>query len=114
MNLGTWNVRSLYKPVAVKALIPQFQQYKVYIAGMGRLDGMGKQSQIWKIALGRARNQSGGTLCTNQSPTTNNSWQEKSYIYIFKKKHQQQPLEKVGRWSERGSPHITWHMGLKN
>lgn len=32
MNLGTWNVRSLYKPAAVKALIPQFQQYKVYIA----------------------------------------------------------------------------------
>lgn len=32
MNFGTWNVRSLYKPAAVKALIPHFQQYKIYIA----------------------------------------------------------------------------------
>jgi hypothetical protein len=31
MNFGTWNVRSLYKPAAVKALISQFQQYKIAI-----------------------------------------------------------------------------------
>lgn len=34
MNLGTWNVRSLYEPAAVKVLLPQFQQYKVYIAAI--------------------------------------------------------------------------------
>lgn len=42
MNLGTWNVRSLYKPAAVKVLLPQFQQYKVYIAAIEETRWHGK------------------------------------------------------------------------
>jgi hypothetical protein len=30
MNLGTWNKESLHMPGALKALIPQMQQYKMH------------------------------------------------------------------------------------
>jgi hypothetical protein len=31
MNLGTWDVRLLYMPGILKALIPQLQQYEIHI-----------------------------------------------------------------------------------
>jgi hypothetical protein len=41
--------------------------------------------------LGRACNQKKGTLCTKESPATNNLQQEKD----------RKPLDKMGRWRER-------------
>jgi exonuclease III len=42
MNLGTWNVRSLYKPGAFKAVVPQLQQYKTHIAAIQETKWHGK------------------------------------------------------------------------
>ena len=41
MNLGTWNVRSLYKTPAFKALV-QLQQYKIHIAAIQETRRHGK------------------------------------------------------------------------
>jgi hypothetical protein len=42
MNLGMWNVISLCKPASLKALIPQLQQYKIYIAAIEETRWHGK------------------------------------------------------------------------
>jgi hypothetical protein len=42
MNLGTWNVRSLYKPGGIKAVIPQLQQHKIHTAAIQETRWHGK------------------------------------------------------------------------
>jgi len=65
----------------------------------------------WENNLGYGRLQwAGHVIKVDEHCTPTKALQQA----IHSKRRVKRTLEKVGKWSERGSCHVTWHMGLEN